>query len=127
MGRTAAKVLAQALPEVFGRFKEAAARVGKKDLESLMTTENLRGLSSVFTNLSLVRDQGGKPVFNTKAGSFKEVLSRIQNRTTYGDVATGRYLTDEFAKEPFGWDFDMVRLLVIALLRAGKLEATSKG
>ena len=127
IGRTAAKVLAQALPEVFDRFAEAAARVGKKDLESLMTTENLRGLSSVFTDLSLVRDQGSKPVFSAEAGSLAEVLSRIENRTSYGEMATGRYLTDEFAKEPFGWDFDVVRLLVIALLRAGKLEATSKG
>ena len=127
IGRTAAMVLAQALPEVFDRFEEAAARVGKNDLESLMTTENLRGLSSVFADLSLVRDQGGKPVFNTEAGSLAEVLARIENRTSYGEVATGRYLTDEFAREPFGWDFDVVRLLVIALLRAGKLEATSKG
>ena len=127
IGRTAAKVLAQALPEVFDRFEEAAARVGKKDLGSLMTTENLRGLTSVFTDLNLVRDQGGKPVFNTESGPLAEVLSRIENRTSYGEVATGRYLTDEFAKEPFGWDFDVVRLFVIALLRAGKLEATSKG
>lgn len=127
IGRTAAKVLAKALPEVFDRFEEAAARVGKKDLETLMTTENLRGLTSVFTDLSLVRDQGGKPVFNTENGSLAEVLARIENRTSYGEVATGRYLTDEFAKEPFGWDFDVVRLFVIALLRAGKLEATSKG
>ena len=101
--------------------------MGKKDLESLMTTENLRGLTSIFTDLSLVRDQGGKPVFNTESGPLTEVLSRIENRTSYGEVATGRYLIDEFAKEPFGWDFDVVRLFVIALLRAGKLEATSKG
>ena len=127
IGRTADKVLEKALPEVFDRFKEAAARVGRKDLESLMTTENLRGLSSVFTDLSLVRDQGGKPVFSTEAGSLAEVLSRIVNRTSYGEMATGRYLADEFAKEPFGWDFDVVRLFVVALLRAGKLEATSKG
>ena len=127
IGRSAAKVLAQALPEVFDRFEEAAARVGKKDLESLMTTENLRGLTSVFTDLNLVRDQSGKPVFNTESGPLAEVLSRIENRTSYGEVATGRYLTDEFAKEPSGWDFDVVRLFVIALLRAGKLEATSKG
>ena len=127
VGRTAAKVLAQALPEVFDRFELAGGRVGKKDLESLMTTENLRGLTSVFTDLSLVRDQGGKPVFNTESGPLAEVLSRIENRTTYGEVATGRYLADEFAKEPFGWDFDVVRLFVIALVRARKLEATSKG
>ena len=127
IGRTSAKVLAQALPGVFDRFEEAAARVGKKDLESLMTTENLRGLTSVFTDLNLVRDQGGKPVFNTESGPLAEVLLRIENRTSYGEVATGRYLIDEFAKEPFGWDLDVVQLFVIALVRAGKLEATSKG
>jgi hypothetical protein len=81
----------------------------------------------VFTNLALVRDQGSKPVFNVENGPLAEVMARIENRTSYGEVATGRYLTDEFASEPFGWDFDVVRLLVISLLRAGKLEATSKG
>jgi hypothetical protein len=127
IGRTASKVLAQALPEVFERFEEAAARVGKKDLETLMTTENLRGLTSIFTDLNLVRDQGGKPVFNTEAGPLAEVFNRIENRTRYGEVANGRYLADLLAGEPYGWDFEVVRLLVVALLRAGKLEATSKG
>jgi hypothetical protein len=127
ISRVAAKVLAQALPVVFDRFEEAAARVGKQDLESLMTTENLRGLPKVFTDLHLVRDQGGKPVFNTESVPLAEVLAQIENRTSYGEAASGRYLTDEFAKEPFGWDFDVVRLFVIALLRAGKIEATSKG
>ena len=127
VGPTASDVLAQALPEVFDRYEEAAARVSRKDLDSLMTTENLRGLTSVFTDLKLVRDQGGRPVFNTESGPLAEVLSRIENRTSYGEVANGRYLTDEFAKEPFGWEFDVTRLFVIAILRAGKLEATSKG
>lgn len=127
VAKAASKVLAQALPEVFDRFEEAAARVTKQDLDSLLTTENLRGLTPVYTNLALVRDQGGKPVFNVENGVLAEVLARIENRTSYGESASGRYLTDEFAKEPFGWDFDVVRLLVIALLRAGKIEATSKG
>ena len=124
---TASKVLAQALPDVFDRFEEAAARVSKADLESLMTTENLRGLSQVFTKLNLIHEQNGSAIFSTDKNPLAEIFSRIENRTTYGEVATGRYLTDEFAKEPFGWDFDVVRLLVISLLRAGKLETTSKG
>ena len=41
--------------------------------------------------------------------------------------ATGRWLADEFEKEPFGWEFDAVRLLAVALLRAGKVDATSRG
>jgi len=127
VSRTAAKVLSQALPEVFDRFAEAAARVTKADLDSLLTTENLRGLTPVYSDLGLVRDQGGKPVFEVVTGALAEVLARIENRTSYGETASGRWLTDEFAKEPCGWEFDTVRLLVIALLRAGKIEATSKG
>jgi hypothetical protein len=125
--KTAEKLLAQALPEVFDRFEEAAARVKKQDLEDLLTNENLRGLPGVFAKLRLVKDQGGKPVFETDTGPLAEILVRIENRTSYGENATGRYLSDEFAKEPFGWEFDMVRLLVVSLVRAGKVEATSKG
>lgn len=127
IAKVVGKVLAQALPEVFDRFPEAAARASKKDLEALITAENLRGLPSIFTELKLIKDQGGKAVFVSDAGPLAEVLKRIELRTSYGEVASGKYLTEELAKEPFGWDFDVVRLLVISLLRAGKVEATSKG
>ena len=69
----------------------------------------------------------GKTVFRVESGPLAEVLSRIEERANYGDTASGRFLADEFAKEPFGWDFEVVRLLVLSLLRAGKIEATSKG
>jgi hypothetical protein len=129
VGKTAAEVLGQVLPEVFDRFKEAAAKATdvKKGTDALFTAENLQGLPSVFGSLGLLRDEKGKTVFRTESGPLKEVLDRIEERANYGDTASGRYLTDEFAKEPFGWDFEVVRLLVLSLLRAGKIEATSKG
>ena len=129
VGKTAAEVLGQVLPVVFDRFKEAAAKATevKKGTDALFTAENLQGLPSVFGSIGLLRDEKGKIVFRTESGTLKEVLDRIDERANYGDTASGRYLTDEFAKEPFGWDFEVVRLLVLALLRAGKIEATSKG
>jgi hypothetical protein len=129
VGKTAAEVLGQVLPEVFDRFKEAAAKATdvKKGTDALFTAENLQGLPSVFGNIGLLRDEKGKTVFRTESGTLKEVLDRIEERANYGDTASGRYLADEFAKEPFGWDFEVVRLLVLSLLRAGKIEATSKG
>jgi hypothetical protein len=129
VGRTAAEVLGQVLPEVFDRFKEAAAKATdvKKGTDALFTAENLQGLPSVFGSMGLLRDEKGKTVFRTESGTLKEVLDRIDERANYGDTASGRYLTDEFAKEPFGWDFEVVRLLVLSLLRSGKIEATSKG
>jgi hypothetical protein len=129
VGKTAAEVLGQVLPGVFDRFKEAAARATdvKKGTDALFIAENLQGLPGVFGSLGLLRDEKGKTVFRTESGPLKEVLDRIEERANYGDTASGRYLTNEFANEPFGWDFEVVRLLVLSLLRAGRIEATSKG
>lgn len=129
VGKTAAEVLGTGLLAVFDRFKEAAAKAAdvKKGTEALFTAENLQGLPSVFGSIGLLRDEKGKTVFRTESGPLKEVLDRIEERANYGDTASGRYLTEEFGKEPFGWDFEAVRLLALCLLRAGKIEAISKG
>ena len=125
--KAANRTLSQVLPDVYNRFAEGAARVDTKDLNSLLTSESLRGVSSVFTQLSLIRDENGQPVLNSDTGALKEVLDRIENKTSYGEIATGKYLIDDFAKEPFGWNLDVVRLFVVSLIRAGKIRATSKG
>jgi hypothetical protein len=125
--QAAVRVLTQTLPQVFDRFAEAAAKVGGKDLDALLTMENLRGLPPVFGQLHLLRDEAGRPVLDTESGPLAEVLGRIRDRFDYGESASGRYLADELAKEPFGWEFDTVQLLTVALVRAGAVEATSKG
>lgn len=129
VNKSAAEILGQVLPEVFDRFKEAAAKLAevKKGVEALFTAENLQGLPPVFGSLGLLRDEKGNTIFRVESGPLKEILDRIDERANYGDTASGRFLVDEFAKEPFGWDFEAVRLLVLSLLRAGKIEATSKG
>jgi hypothetical protein len=129
VGKSASEILGQVLPKVFDRFKEVAARTNevKKGVEALFTAENLQGLPPVFGSLALLRDEKGKTVFRAESGPLAEVMSRIEERANYGETASGRFLADEFAKEPFGWDFEAVRLLVLSLLRAGKIEATSKG
>ncbi|MEH6589154.1 MAG: BREX system P-loop protein BrxC [Halioglobus sp.] len=125
--KAANRILSQVLPDVYSRFAEGAARISASDLNSLLTSESLRGVSSVFTQLNLIRDENGQPVLNADSGALKEVLDRIENKTSYGEIATGKYLIDDFAKEPFGWNLDVVRLFVVCLIRAGKIRATSKG
>jgi hypothetical protein len=123
----AEKLLATALPMVYDRFADAAAKIQATDLKSLMEVQNLHGLPTVFNTLNLLVDQNGIPVFNTDSGPLNEVSAKILNKTSYGEVASGKFLEEEFAKEPYGWDFDVVRLFTVSLLRAGKIEATSKG
>ena len=127
VAKAAGKVLGQVLPDVYNRFSEGAARVSGKDLDSLLTSENLRGLTNVFNQLHLIRDENGQPVFSTDTGPLKELLDQVENKTGYGEIATGKFMVEEFAKEPFGWDFEVVRLFLVSLVRAGKAKATSKG
>lgn len=120
-------LLAQTLPQVYDRYEEAAARVQKKDLDALLTAESLRGLPPVFSRLDLLRDENGTPVFVTERGPLEDVLTYITGQAAYGDPVTGRSLEDHYKGEPYGWDFDVVRLFAVALLRAGALVATSRG
>ena len=127
VAKVAEATLAKAIPEIFDRFEEAAARVTKADLDSVLIVTNLHGLPPVFSTLGLLRSDNGQTIFKTDSNPLLEVLTRIQNRVSYGETATGRYLADEFDKEPFGWDFEVVRLLVACLLRAGLIDVTAQG
>lgn len=129
VNKAATEILAAVLPSVFERYPEAAAKAAdlKKGTDALFTADNLNGLPPVFAQLGLLRDEKGKPVFRAESGALREVMDRIEERANYGDTASGRYLVDELAKEPFGWDFEAVRLFALALVRAGKVEVTAKG
>jgi hypothetical protein len=129
VARSAIAVLDSVVPEIFDRFDEAAAKQAdvKKGLDALLMAENLQGLPPLFASLGLVRSEGGKVVMDAAQGPLHEVLARIEQRSGYGETVTGRYLADVFAAEPFGWDFEVVRLLVLSLVRAGAIAVTSKG
>lgn len=129
VGKTAGEILGAVLPELFERFKEAAAKTSdlKKALDALLVAETLNGLPAVFAALHLLRNEKGKNVFRLEDGPLAEVLRRIEERAAYGETASGRWLAEKLAEEPFGWDFEAVRLFVLCLLRAGKIAATSKG
>ncbi len=129
VGKAAVGILGAVLPLVYDRFSEASAKGAelKKGVDALFTVENLNGLPPVFSQLSLLRDEHGKPVFKTDVTPLSEVMAQITAKANYGEQATGRFLEDEFSKPPFGWDLEAVRLLALSLLRAGAVEAVSKG
>ena len=124
VGKATGTILGQVLPDVFTRFDEGAAKTNdaKRGLDELLKADNLEGLPTVFNALGLLRDQDGKTVFDTDAPALREVYARIENDTEYGTKATGRSLTEHFSGDPYGWDFDVTRLLVAVLLAADKIR-----
>ena len=116
VGKAVTAVLEEVLPDVYNRFKEASAKKADvtKGIDALLTAENLSGLPHVFTHLELLRDEQNRKVFKTNVVPLSEVLARIDERAAFGEQATGKFLEDEFLKAPFGWDFDVMRLLTLA-------------
>ncbi|RBP18153.1 hypothetical protein DFR50_10197 [Roseiarcus fermentans] len=129
VGKAAIAIVGVVLPLVYDRFGEASAKAAdlKKGVDALFTVENLNGLPPVFGQLGLLRDEHGKPVFKIDVTPLAEIMAQITAKANYGEQATGKFLEDEFSKPPFGWDFEAVRLLALSLLRAGAVEAVSKG
>jgi hypothetical protein len=129
VAKCAADVLSRVIPDVYDRFKEAAIKPTevKRGLETLLQADSLRGLPTFFANLGLTRVEQGGVVIDADNGPLAEALRKIENRVSYGETANGKFLEDEFKKEPFGWDFDAVKLLALCLLRSGRVEAVSKG
>ena len=125
--RAAENIMSKALPEVFERFGEGAARVTKKDLESLLNSDDLRGLPPVFNDLSLLRNEGGSIVLETESGPLAEMLTWINNKSDYGTNPSGKALESEFGGTPYGWDVDVVKLFALSLLRSGQVTVTSQG
>ena len=76
--KAATTMLGQVLPDVYTRFGEAAAKSAevKRGLDALLTATDLQGLPSVFTALALLRDEGGKTVFDTTATPLRELIRR---------------------------------------------------
>ncbi len=125
--KAAEGIMARALPEVFERFSEGAARVSKKDLQALLDSEDLRGLPAVFNDLKLLRNEGGAIVLETDSGPLSEMLTWITNKSDYGINPTGKALEAEFGGTPYGWEVDVVKLFALSLLRSGQVTATCQG
>lgn len=125
--RAAENVMAKALPDVFDRFSEGAARVTKKDLESLLNSDDLRGLPPVFNELRLLRNEGGSIVLETDSGPLAEMLMWINGKSDYGTNPSGKALESQFGGTPYGWDVDVVKLFALSLLRSGQVTVTSQG
>ena len=106
---------ARSLPEVFDRFKEAAAKADRRRRRASTpcsprrTSRACRRCSAASASCATRR---ARPSSAPRAARCRRCSTRIEERANYGETASGRYLADEFAKEPFGWDFEVVRLLV---------------
>jgi hypothetical protein len=120
-----------AVPDLYPKLEMGARSLKGSEAEEILKAANLNALSQVFypgeQGLNLVIKQGSKQVLNTSAEIAKEILNYIKREHSYGNKVTGKKLEEHFQGIGYGWDRDVLRLVLAVLLRAGAIEVTYEG
>jgi hypothetical protein len=136
LGRTAPEVFRGlfdfAVPDLYPKLGMAPSKLsGTREAEEVLKAANLGGLPPVFYDgedgLNLVVQEGARYVPNPHAEIAKEVLDHLKSEHSYGNRVTGKDLEAKFGGMGYGWDKDVLKLVLAVLLRAGSIEVTHQG
>ncbi|APB32608.1 transposase [Gloeomargarita lithophora Alchichica-D10] len=127
------KLIANILPTLYPQLALANCPLTGNEAEEILKTTNMQSLSQVFfrgeNGLHLISKTANKFVINTQAPILREVADYLRNEHSYGnkDTRTGKALEQKFARSPYGWDRDILRLILATLFRAGEIEISHQG
>jgi len=123
--------LRYAVPLLYTKLSLGARPLKGTEAEEVLRAANLTALPQVFYGgdggTDLIVERGGKYLPNPEAEVAREVLGYIQRQTSYGNKVLGKALEAYFQGVPYGWEYDMILLIMAVLLRAGAVEVTHQG
>lgn len=131
VGEIFKKLFDFAFPDLYPKLEMGFRPLNGKEVDEILKAATLNALSPVFYDgekgFELVIKEGAKYVPNPSAPVAKEILDYIRREHSYGNKVTGKSLVDHFHGIGYGWEPDMVRLVMAVLLRAGSIEVTHQG
>lgn len=126
-------LLGIAVPAVYSKLAMGACGVKGTEASEVLKSTNLEGLSNVFYStdkgLGLVRRQDGHNQVALDAPVAAEVLNFIKAAfdQTGKEACLGKALEEHFGEPPYGWEGDVLRIVLASLVRAGAVEPTVQG
>ena len=133
LGEILKKLFGQVVPDLYPKLQMGSRSLKGDEAEHILKAADLKALPNVFYpgdhGLGLVVKDGPKNIINTNAEVAKEVLDYLKSEHSYGnkDSRMGKALEKRFGGTPYGWERDMLRLILATLFRAGEIEVTYQG
>ena len=127
------KLFGLVVPDLYQKLQMGSRPLKGDEAEQILKAADLKALPKIYYvgdhGLGLVVKDGPKNVVNTKADVVKEILDYLKSEHSYGnkDSRMGKALEKRFSGTPYGWDRDMLRLILATLFRAGEIEVTYQG
>jgi hypothetical protein len=120
-----------AIPDLYPKLEMGARKLEGDEAEKVLNAQNLKGLPPIFYDtddgLNLVSRQGNKYQPNVDAPTAVEILNFIKSQHSYGSKVTGDSLEGHFQGFEYGWERDLLRLVLAILFRAGAIEIRHQG
>jgi phage terminase Nu1 subunit (DNA packaging protein) len=124
-------LVAYAVPSLYPKLEMGVHSLKGTEAEEILKAANLTGLSKIFyappDGLGLVAKEGAKYVVNLAAPIVKEVADYLAREHSYGVKVTGRTLEARFEGIGYGWEREVLWLVLATLLRGGAIEVTHQG
>ena len=135
LGKIASEILKGmldfAVPKLYPKLDMGIYSLKGTEADEILKAANLNGLSNVFYSgdggMGLVTLEGNKPVINLQALIVREIMGYLQQEHSYGNKVTGRALETHFNNIPYGWNRQVVVVVMASLLRASAIEVTYQG
>ena len=133
LGEILKKLYGHAVPDLYPKLEMGSRPLKGTEAEDFLKAADLKALPPLFyggeQGLGLVAKDGAKFVPNPAADIAKEVLDYLVGEHGYGnkESRTGKALEKKFGGIGYGWDRDMLRLILAVLFRAGSIEITHGG
>jgi hypothetical protein len=127
------KLLDQVVPDLYPKLEMGSRPLGGDEPDLFLKAADLTALPQVFyagdRGLALVIKEGTKHIPNPAADVAKEVRDYLISQSEYGNLEAclGKSLEQRFNHPPYGWERDMLRLVLAVLFRAGVIEVSFGG
>lgn len=116
------------VPDLYPKLKMGARPVRGNEADEVLKAANLGGLPQIFydgdAGLGLVVKEDGKLVPNAAAPIAREILDYLTHESAIGEKVSGKELEKRFTGIGYGWDREVIQLVLAVLLRAGAIEVT---
>jgi len=133
LGEIIKKLLDQIVPDLYPKLEMGSRPLRGDEPDIFLRAADLKALPQVFyagdRGLGLVTKEGSKYVPNPNADVAKEVRDYLVSQHEYGnrEACLGKALETRFNGTPYGWERDVLRLVLAVLFRAGVIEVSCGG
>jgi hypothetical protein len=119
------------IPDLYPKVALGCRPLKGNEAEDFLKQANLNSLPQVFypgeQGLNLVTKENNRFVPNPNAEIAQEILGHLRREHQYGNKVTGKQIAEHFAGLGYGWQQEVVQVVLAVLFRGGGIVVTHQG